>query len=130
MNGRTKFNDLKDKFDTNPKIEYKYLFYPTPKRLDSVRKNIINGNIHERNNFYASINVSVNKTKRLPFASFMIFDKKYVIIRGPGKAEPYILITHQLLCDMFVNWLDTIWDEAEKIDNINTLDAITRKIIT
>jgi len=129
--GRDKLSVLKDKFAVNKKIEYRYLFYPTDKRLEDVRKNIINGNTKEKNSFYASVNVSLNKTKGLSFAAFMIIDKKHIIVRSPfknGNAKPYMLITHHLLCDMFISWFDMMWDEAEKIDNEDNLERYIEDI--
>ncbi|MDR3012981.1 MAG: hypothetical protein LBU70_07205 [Chitinispirillales bacterium] len=121
--GRSKMNNLKDQFATDKKIKYRYLAYPSVAKLEGVLKNIVKGNTREKKSYYAFVNEEIC----LPFASFMIFDKKHVVVRGPyegGKDEPYTLVSNQLLCNMFYNWHDMIWKEAEKTDDKDRLERL------
>jgi hypothetical protein len=126
-NIRDMINNLKDQFAADKKISYRYLFYPLVERLESVIKSIVEGNVDEKTSY-----AYVKKTVRLPFASFMILDKKYVIIRSPykeGMDAPYILICDQLLCDMFLNWFDMIWyDENTRQINKDNFECCIAEI--
>ncbi|MCL2722002.1 MAG: hypothetical protein FWD47_11780 [Treponema sp.] len=121
---------VRDKFAANEKIEYQYLVYPTPRRIENVRRNIANDNTRKKKSFYAMMDISVNKTEQLPFASFMIFDGEHIIVRSPyeiEKSEPYLLITHPLISAMFNDWFDKMWKRAEEIENIAALDCYIGK---
>jgi hypothetical protein len=118
---------LKELFADNEKIEYRYLTYPKVARLESICKNILDGNMSEKKSYYAFVNEKV----RLPFAAFMVFDKKHVFIRAPyesGKKEPYLLISNRLISEMFCHWHDMIWKEAEEVSD-DSIDMLQRKIV-
>jgi len=120
---RDKLNNLKKRFAAEEKIKHRYLAYPTVKKLEGVRENIVEGNMRDKKSCYAFI--FVNEKVYLPFATFIVFDKKHVFIRAPyevGKDASYMLISNHLIAEMFYNWHDMIWKKAEEIDNIDILE--------
>jgi len=120
-------DSLKSQFTTNEKVKYRYLFYPAVERLESVLSSITDSNTLGKNNYYAHINESV----RLPFASFIILDDKYFMVRSPyeeGEKSHYLLISNELLCAMFVKWFSMMWKEAKLIDNKDDLEYYIAKI--
>ncbi len=116
---RKSMTNFVNKCLTSKNIKFRYIISLNSNNIETIIHNIIETKVNEHNSFFAIYqNVSIS------FASFFIIDKKYLSIRTPyhnGMLPRYCLIYDKQICDLFISWFKTLWDESTKIDSTNDL---------
>lgn len=116
---------LLNKFVTSEKIKLRYLTAINSENYKTILDFIIASNSSQKESYYAICNSNV------PFASFYIIDKKYLVIRTPYNAnvkKHYCIIDDTSICGLFVSWFEMLWQNSEVIDTENDLRTIYNQL--
>lgn len=110
--------ELLNKFVSNEKIKLRYITTINPKNYKTILNFIISSKSGQKESYYAICKSTV------PFASFYIIDKHYLVIRTPYNEtvdKHYCIIEDESICALFISWFEMIWQNSKVIDSSETL---------
>lgn len=112
---------LLNKFVSSDKIKLRYITTINSGNYKTILKFIIASKSGQKESFYAICDSTV------PFASFYIIDKRYLIIRTPYNStveKHYCIIDDKAICALFVSWFEMLWQSSNIIDTPDELRNI------
>lgn len=112
---------LLEKFVTSEKIKLRYISTVNSENYRTILNFIILSKGEQKNSFYAICDCE------LPFASFYIIDKKYLVIRTPYNSsveKHYCIINDKSICSLFSSWFEMIWQTSQVIEKKDQLQTI------
>ena len=125
--------ELLNKFVSDKNIQLRYLTAINSKNFKTILNFMYMSKCAQRESYYAMCDSNV------PFASFYIIDKKYLVIRTPYDTsieKHYCIIEDATMVLLFQGWFEMLWKNAEIIDTqielkgllsgMNDLDDITK----
>lgn len=121
-NTRRPMVELLDRFVTDKNITLRYITSINEKNYGTILNFINKSQLSGKQSFYALCNSTI------PFASFYIIDKKYLIIRTPYNNKSidkhYCIIEDCSMVNLFLNWFTMLWDSSKIIDTKQELMEI------
>lgn len=113
--------ELLNKFVSDKNIQLRYLTAINSKNFTTILNCMYMSKCAKRDSYYAMCDSNV------PFASFYIIDKKYLVIRTPYDTsieKHYCIIEDVTMVLLFQCWFEMLWKNAEIIDTQRELKSL------
>lgn len=115
---------LLDKLVSSENIKLRYITTIKAENYQTILNFIIKSRSSQKESFYA---FCVNT---VPFASFYLIDKKYLVIRTPYNStveKHYCIIEDKTICALFISWFEMLWQSSHVINKDSDIDEIFEK---